>query len=143
MGLWVSDGQLHLNSFLLSLSLRLPCTNYVLLCRHLPGGPKTRLVPASPRDSDTSLPTRPRYALRSSLSSEVTFPLRSDAWIAADLSQRDIDTPPPALPYPAPAGVLPSTTMMGSQTSHASPLSEEETPAQRRIVSNRLSLYRD
>src|SRR5260221_11959047 len=63
------------------------------------------------------------------MSSEVTFPLRSDAWIATDLSQRDIDTvpspnvPPPALPYPALAGVTPSTTALGSQTSHASPLS--------------------
>ena len=113
----------------LSFSIHLLCINYVLfLYCHLPGSSKTRLVPASPQDSDTSLPTRPRHASRSSISSEMTFPLRSDAWIATDLSQRDIDTvpspnvPPPALPYPALAGVPPSTNVMGSQTSHASPL---------------------
>ena len=59
----------------------------------------------------------------------LTFPLRSDTWIATDLSQRDIDTvpspniPPPALPYPALAGFPTSTAVMGSQTSHGSPLS--------------------
>lgn len=96
---------------------------------HLPGSSKTRLVPASPQNSDTSLAPRPRHTSRASISSEVTFPLRADAWIATDLSQRDIDTvpspnvPPPALPYPALAGVTPSTTATGSQSSHASPLS--------------------
>ena len=76
-----------------------------------------------------ALPTRPRYTSRSSIASEVTFPLRSDPWISTDLSQRGIDivpspnVPPPALPYPALAGVPPSSTVMGSQTSHASPLS--------------------
>src|SRR5260221_9591180 len=59
----------------------------------------------------------------------LTFALRSDAWIALNLSQHDMDTvpspnvPSPALLYPALAGVPPSTTVMGSQTSHASPLS--------------------
>jgi hypothetical protein len=96
---------------------------------HFPGSSKTRLVPASPQNSDTSLAPRPRQTSRASISSEVTFPLRADAWIATDLSQREIDTvpspnvPPPALPYPALAGVTPSTTATGLQPSHASPLS--------------------
>lgn len=100
------------------------------LCFHLPGSSKTRLVSATPsQNSDTSLAPRPRHTSRASISSEVTFPLRADAYIATDLSQRDIDTvpspnaPPPALPYPALAGVPHSTTVLGSQSSHASPLS--------------------
>ena len=62
----------------------------------------------------------------------MTFPLRADAYIATDLSQRDIDTvpspnvPPPALPYPALAGVQPtinSHTAIGAPLSHSPSLS--------------------
>lgn len=57
--------------------------------------------------------------------------MRADAYIATDLSQRDIDTvpspnvPPPALPYPALAGVPPpATTTTGSQLlSHSTSIS--------------------
>ena len=65
----------------------------------------------------------------------MTFPLRADAYIATDLSQRDIDTvpspnvPPPALPYPALAGVQPpinsrsTNAAIGAQLSHSPSLS--------------------
>ncbi|KAF8484488.1 hypothetical protein DFH94DRAFT_234896 [Russula ochroleuca] len=100
------------------------------------GSSKTRLVPISPSQSpDSDLDPRPRHTSRASISSEMTFPLRADAYIATDLSQRDIDTvpspnvPPPALPYPALAGVSStvnsrhSATTMGAQLSHATSLS--------------------
>lgn len=106
------------------------------LYRNLPGSSKTRLVPASPSQNPDSIPNpRPRNPSRSSISSEMTFPLRADAYIATDLSQRDIDTvpspnaPPPALPYPALAGVPPAinsrqpTTATGAQLSHSHSLS--------------------
>src|SRR5579863_6176761 len=108
--------------FLFLFSLHWLCTDCVLV-RSPPGSSKTRLVPPSPQNSETSLAPRPRHTSRASISSEVTFPLRADAWIATDLSQREIDTvpspnvPPPALPYPALAG---STTATGSQSSHVS-----------------------
>ena len=113
-----------------------PCTNHFLLCqRFLPGNSRTRLVSIIPEESDRLVVPRPRHtSSRASISSEMTFPLRADAWIATDLSQRDIDTlpssnvPPPALPYPALAGVQPGvnfrhSTMMGSPLSHTAPLS--------------------
>src|SRR6266851_10306324 len=113
-----------------SFSFLLSSLQITSLCLHLPGSSKTRLVSATPlQNSDTSLAPRPRHTSRASISSEVTFPLRADAYIATDLSQRDIDTvpspnvPPPALPYPALAGVPHSTTVLGSQSSHASSLS--------------------
>ncbi|KAI0291734.1 hypothetical protein BC826DRAFT_1105862 [Russula brevipes] len=101
------------------------------------GSSKPRLVPPpSPmQNSNSPLAPRPRHTSRTSISSEVTFPLRADSYIATDLSQRDIDTvpspnvPPPALPYPALAGVPPpinfrhSTTTMGSQSPLTVPLS--------------------
>ena len=97
------------------------------LYHNLPGSSKTRLVPASPSQySDSSLALRPS---RASISSEVTFPLRADAYIATDLSQRDIDTvpspnvPPPALPYPALAGVTSTTSFRHSTITVGSPLS--------------------
>ncbi|KAI9508651.1 hypothetical protein F5148DRAFT_864618 [Russula earlei] len=107
------------------------------------GSSKTRLVPASPsQNSHKSLTPRARHASRASISSQATFPLRGDAYIATDLSQRDIDTvpsptvPPPALPYPALAGipspinVRHSTTTLGSLSSHATaPLSAAASKA--------------
>ncbi|KAI9467271.1 hypothetical protein BJY52DRAFT_1182715 [Lactarius psammicola] len=99
------------------------------------GNSRTRLVSTIPaHPSDTLLVPRPRHTSRASISSEMTFPLRADAYIATDLSPRDIDTlpspnvPPPALPYPALAGVQPAinfrhSTMMGSPLSYAAPLS--------------------
>lgn len=65
----------------------------------------------------------------------MTFALRADAYIATDLSQRDIDTvpspnvPPPALPYPALAGVpapvesRSTNTTIGAQLSQSPSLS--------------------
>jgi hypothetical protein len=100
-----------------------------------PGSSKTRLVPASPSQNPDSFDSGPHHPSRLSISSEVTFPLRADAYIATDLSQRDIDTvpspnvPPPALPYPALAGVQPtinsrnSSTVIGAQLSHTTSLS--------------------
>ncbi|KAH9960490.1 hypothetical protein BC827DRAFT_400151 [Russula dissimulans] len=107
------------------------------------GSSKTRLVPASPsrQNSDRSPAPRARHTSKASISSEMTFPLRADAYIATDLSQRDIDTvpspnvPPPALPYPALAGITStanarhSTTTIGSQLSHAAPLSAAASKA--------------
>jgi hypothetical protein len=94
------------------------------------GASKTRLVYASPSQSlDDVLDPRPRNPSRSSLSSEMTFPLRADAYIATDLSQRDIDTvpspnvPPPALPYPALVGVTQAITAIGAPLSHSPSLS--------------------
>ncbi|KAI9447769.1 hypothetical protein H4582DRAFT_2068362 [Lactarius indigo] len=99
------------------------------------GNSRTRLVSAlPPHPSETLLVPRPRHTSRASISSEMTFPLRADAYIATDLSPRDIDTlpspnvPPPALPYPALAGVQPTinfrhSTMIGSPLSYAVPLS--------------------
>jgi len=103
---------------------------FSLYCK-FSGGSKTRLVHASPPQSpdDDILDARPRNPSRSSLSSEMTFPLRADAYIATDLSQREIDTvpspnvPPPALPYPALAGVPPPNTAIGAQLSHSPSLS--------------------
>src|SRR5712675_3356135 len=117
--------------FLLSPSLFTSIVPILFLYHDFPGSSKSRLVPASPsqQTSDRSLSPRTRHTSKASISSEMTFPLRPDAYIATDLSQRDIDTvpspnvPPPALPYPALAGVPHSTTVLGSQSSHASSLS--------------------
>lgn len=98
------------------------------------GNSRTRLVSIIPEQSDKLLVPRPRHTSRASISSEMTFPLRADAYIATDLSQRDIDTlpspnaPPPALPYPALAGVQPTisyrhSTMMGSPLSYSASIS--------------------
>ncbi|KAH9048970.1 hypothetical protein EDB84DRAFT_1556429 [Lactarius hengduanensis] len=99
------------------------------------GNSRTRLVSSlPPHPSETLLVPRPRHTSRASISSEMTFPLRADAYIATDLSPRDTDTlpspnvPPPALPYPALAGVQPTinfrhSTMIGSPLSYAAPLS--------------------
>ena len=107
---------------------------FSLYCK-FSGGSKTRLVQASPSQSLNDVLDPPRNPSRSSLSSEMTFPLRADAYIATDLSQRDIDTvpspnvPPPALPYPALAGVSPpinsrsTNTAIGAQLSHSPSLS--------------------
>jgi hypothetical protein len=118
-----------------SLPFRWLYTNYILYY-NLPGSSKTRLVPISPSQSpDSDLDPRPCHTSRASISSVMTFPLRADAYIATDLSQRDIDTvpspnvPPPALPYPALAGVSSvvnsrhATTTMGAQLSHATSIS--------------------
>lgn len=59
------------------------------------------------------------------MSSEATFPLRSDSYTATDLSPRPIDTlppaniPPPALPYPALAQA--STHRLSTVASHSLP----------------------
>ncbi|KAF8271007.1 hypothetical protein EI94DRAFT_1797594 [Lactarius quietus] len=101
---------------------------------------RTRLVSPIPEQSDSLLVPRARHTSRASISSEMTFPLRGDAYIATDLSQRDIDTlpspnaPPSALPYPALAGVQPTinfrhSTMMGSPLSYGAPLSTAGTKA--------------
>lgn len=102
---------------------------------NLSGSSKTRLVPIPPsQNPDSDLDPHPRHTSRASISSECTFPLRADAYIATDLSLRDTDTvptpnvPPPALPYPALAGVSStnlrhSTTTTGAQLSHATSLS--------------------
>jgi hypothetical protein len=102
---------------------------FSLYCK-LSGGSKTRLVHASPSQSPNDvLDPPPRNPSRSSLSSEMTFPLRADAYIATDLSQRDIDTvpspnvPPPALPYPALAGVPPPINSRSTNTATGAPLS--------------------
>ena len=99
------------------------------LYTYILGGSKTRLVHESPSQSDDVLDPQPRNPSRSSMSSEMTFALRADAYIATDLSQRDIDTvpppnvPPPALPYPALAGVPPAITALGAPLSHSPSLS--------------------
>jgi hypothetical protein len=111
-----------------------------LFRRFLLGNSKTRLVSIIPEHSDKLLVPRPRHTSRASISSEMTFPLRADAYIATDLSQRDIDTlpspnvPPPALPYPALAGVQPTinyrhSTMMGSSLSYSASISAAGTKA--------------
>lgn len=115
--------------------LSLPLVGFIpimlSLYRKISGVSKTRLVHTTPSQSlDDVLDPQPRNH-RSSISSEMTFPLRSaDAYIATDLSQRDIDTvpspnvPPPALPYPALAGVPPANTAIGgAQLSHSPSLS--------------------
>ena len=100
-----------------------------LYCK-ISGASKTRLVQAVlSQGPDDVLDPQPRN--RTSISSEMTFPLRAaDAYIATDLSQRDIDTvpspnaPPPALPYPALAGVPPAITAIGgAQLSYSPSLS--------------------
>ena len=109
-------------------------------CANVSGSSRTRLVSPIPEHSDSLLVPRPRHTSRASISSEMTFPFRADAYIATDLSQRDIDTlpspnvPPPALPYPALAGVQPAinfrhSTMMGSPLSYTAPLSAAGTKA--------------
>jgi len=129
--------------FLLSPSLFTSFVPILFLYHDFPGSSKSRLVPASPsqQTSDRSLSPRTRHTSKASISSEMTFPLRPDAYIATDLSQRDIDTvpspnvPPPALPYPALAGVTStanvrhSTTTIGSQLTHAAPLSAAASKA--------------
>jgi hypothetical protein len=114
----------------LSIPPRWLYTNYAFPVMYISGGSKTRLVQASPSQSpDDVLDPQPRNPSRSSMSSEMTFALRADAYIATDLSQRDIDTvpspnvPPPALPYPALAGVPPAITVLGAPLSHSPSLS--------------------
>ncbi|KAI0265127.1 hypothetical protein BC834DRAFT_195885 [Gloeopeniophorella convolvens] len=91
------------------------------------GTSKTRLIPAAAppaHPSDLPFVPRPRHTSRASISSEATFPLRADAYIATDLSPRDSDTlpspnvPPPALPYPALAGVVVQPTLLAGSHAH-------------------------
>jgi len=129
--------------FLLSSSLFTSFVPIPFLYDKFPGSSKIRLVPtsSSQQNLDRTLSPRTRHTSKASISSQMTFPLRSDAYIATDLSQRDIDTlpspnaPPPALPYPALAGVTStanvrhSTATIGSQLSHAAPLSAAASKA--------------
>lgn len=68
---------------------------------------------------------QPRHVSNGSMSSNATFPLRSDSYTATDLSPRPTDTlppanvPPPALPYPALAQA--STHRLSTVTSHSLP----------------------
>jgi hypothetical protein len=112
----------------------MPPFSLALSQRSLLGSSRTRLVSIIPEHSDKLLVPRTRHTSRASISSEMTFALRADAYIATDLSQRDIDTvpppnvPPPALPYPALAGVQPTinyrhSTMMGSPLSYSASIS--------------------
>ncbi|TCD70501.1 hypothetical protein EIP91_003262 [Steccherinum ochraceum] len=65
------------------------------------------IVHGSPRaPSSFNFNPQPRHTSHGSMGSEATFPVRSDAYTATDLSMRDIDDvsstkSPPPLPYPS------------------------------------------
>ncbi|KAI0035683.1 hypothetical protein K488DRAFT_82868 [Vararia minispora EC-137] len=75
-----------------------------------------------PNASSRAISMQPRQVSRSSISSEATFPLRPDAYVATDLTVRPSDveaptSPPTALPYPALVGSPLTTTSPSNRLS--------------------------
>lgn len=78
-----------------------------------PRSSSSRSLDSASAAASRATPTQPRHTSRASISSEATFPLRPDAYVATDLSPRPSDAMqspgvPPPLPYPALASVTPA-----------------------------------
>ncbi|KAI0053089.1 hypothetical protein FA95DRAFT_1065354 [Auriscalpium vulgare] len=90
-------------------------------------------MPAHPSSRSPHAP-QARQISRNSISSEATFPLRPDAYMATDLAPRSIDiipepgSLPPALPYPALAQVAPPAPNHRLSTVLSSPSSVRSLP---------------